>query len=419
MKQAYIIFLFMLVAWIIPNHSYAQEPGSASDTNTYMRVFIDCEECDMDNLKQDFSSVNYVRDRKLSNVHVQVSSLPNGSGGKQFTFCFFGYQEFEGMNDTLIAHLAPNSTVDEQRDLLNQYIQLGLFRYMIKTPLCKNLNVSCTNVETTQNDTVKDKWNYWVFSIEGSGWMNGQSIVKNYNLYGQTTAKRITTEGKTEFFLGINFNKNVFEIDDTTTIIGKTETRWLEGRHVWSLNEHWSAGIGGSYYSSIFENISHSFSGGPALEYNIYPYSESSTRMIYFTYLFKPIYRKYHETTILFRDEQYLMNQSLSFSTRLIKPWGQLNSTLSFSHMLHDFSINSTSCYLNAQFRLFKGLNLTISGYFARLRNLINIPLVEASEEDILLGRVQLPTNMSYWTNIGLTYTFGSIYNNIVNPRLD
>jgi hypothetical protein len=31
--------------------------------------------------------------------------------------------------------------------------------------------------------------------------------------------------------------------------------------------------------------------------------------------------------------------------------------------------------------------------------------------------RQQLATRYSYFTSFGLTYTFGSIYNNVVNPR--
>ena len=39
--------------------------------------------------------------------------------------------------------------------------------------------------------------------------------------------------------------------------------------------------------------------------------------------------------------------------------------------------------------------------------------------EDILTRQRQLATSFSYFTFVGLSYTFGSIYNTIVNPRLD
>lgn len=37
--------------------------------------------------------------------------------------------------------------------------------------------------------------------------------------------------------------------------------------------------------------------------------------------------------------------------------------------------------------------------------------------EEVLLRRRELETQFSYYSSIGLSYTFGSIYNNVVNPR--
>ncbi len=40
-----------------------------------------------------------------------------------------------------------------------------------------------------------------------------------------------------------------------------------------------------------------------------------------------------------------------------------------------------------------------------------------APPEQILLKKKELETQYSYYSQVGLTYTFGSIYNNVVNPR--
>jgi hypothetical protein len=40
-----------------------------------------------------------------------------------------------------------------------------------------------------------------------------------------------------------------------------------------------------------------------------------------------------------------------------------------------------------------------------------------ATAEEILLRQKQLNTAYELAGNIGITYTFGSIYNNVVNPR--
>ena len=41
----------------------------------------------------------------------------------------------------------------------------------------------------------------------------------------------------------------------------------------------------------------------------------------------------------------------------------------------------------------------------------------EATLEQVLLRRTMLETNYSYYFSFGLSYTFGSIYSNVVNPR--
>jgi len=47
----------------------------------------------------------------------------------------------------------------------------------------------------------------------------------------------------------------------------------------------------------------------------------------------------------------------------------------------------------------------------------LNLRRESPEMEDVLLRRYALETNYNYWTSIGFSYSFGSIFNNIVNPR--
>ena len=58
-------------------------------------------------------------------------------------------------------------------------------------------------------------------------------------------------------------------------------------------------------------------------------------------------------------------------------------------------------------------------GSLSLVRDQISIAKGKASEQEILLQRRQLATSYSYFAGIGLTYTFGSIFNNVVNPRFE
>jgi hypothetical protein len=47
------------------------------------------------------------------------------------------------------------------------------------------------------------------------------------------------------------------------------------------------------------------------------------------------------------------------------------------------------------------------------------LPKAGASEQEVLLRRRQLATSYSYFTFFGISYTFGSKFANIVNPRFE
>ena len=71
----------------------------------------------------------------------------------------------------------------------------------------------------------------------------------------------------------------------------------------------------------------------------------------------------------------------------------------------------------NADVRLFKGFSFNVFGDYSRIRDQINLRKSDVEEEEILLRLRQLATGYSYFVGFGVTYRFGSIYNNVVNPR--
>ena len=69
------------------------------------------------------------------------------------------------------------------------------------------------------------------------------------------------------------------------------------------------------------------------------------------------------------------------------------------------------------QLRLFRGFSLNVNGFYAWVRDQLFLPAGAASTEEILLRQRQLETSFTYFTSIGFSYQFGSIFNNVVNPR--
>ncbi len=64
-------------------------------------------------------------------------------------------------------------------------------------------------------------------------------------------------------------------------------------------------------------------------------------------------------------------------------------------------------------------MQFNLFGSIARIKDQIFLPKEGATDEEILVRRRALGTDYRYFMNVSLSYTFGSIFNNIVNPRFD
>jgi hypothetical protein len=120
-------------------------------------------------------------------------------------------------------------------------------------------------------------------------------------------------------------------------------------------------------------------------------------------------------------EEKFLYHE-LEANLELRQPWGFLDFRLEGFHFLHDFERSRLDLYsvelggfMNV--RLVRGLSLRMGGEISRIRDQVFLAAEETSEEEILLRSRRLPTSYDFEVSIGLNYTFGSIYNNIVNPR--
>jgi hypothetical protein len=96
-----------------------------------------------------------------------------------------------------------------------------------------------------------------------------------------------------------------------------------------------------------------------------------------------------------------------------------VSGSIEGANYLDDFSKRRLVLFQQVSARLFKGFSFNMYGGLSLLRDQIYLSKGGATDQEILLQRRQLSTSYSYFTGIGLTYTFGSIFNNVVNPRFD
>jgi hypothetical protein len=155
----------------------------------------------------------------------------------------------------------------------------------------------------------------------------------------------------------------------------------------------------------------------PSLEYNIFPYAMSTHRQLRFLYGVGSSFRMYSDTTIYDQVEELLWQQSLQVAYEVREKWGSINVSLEGSNYFHDLSKNRIQLSGFISIRVLKGLSVRLRGRVARINDQLSLVRGEASEAEILLQLQELATSYNVGGEVGVTYTFGSIYNNIVNPR--
>jgi hypothetical protein len=128
---------------------------------------------------------------------------------------------------------------------------------------------------------------------------------------------------------------------------------------------------------------------------------------------------RYRDTTIFNRVAETRLNEALNVSLSVKQPWGSTGIAVEVSNYLHDFRKNRVTVFGNGEFRLYKGLSLNLFGSVGLIHDQLFLAREGASEQEVLLRQRQLATSYNYFTFFGLSYTFGSKFANIVNPRFE
>ncbi|MFQ6039152.1 MAG: hypothetical protein ACE5LV_11115, partial [Candidatus Aminicenantales bacterium] len=241
------------------------------------RVFIDCRRCDRDFFREEITFVNYVRDRQEADIHVLITEQTTGSGGHEYTMAFIGLKDFSGIDNTLKYVSGPTDTWDETRKGMAEVLKKGLFPYIIKTPIAEYCSVLFR--QKLKPTAVKDPWNFWVFSISLDSRLSGEEQRSSISLDANVSANRVTPEWKIRFGLSADYDERRYKYEDETIISTQTEKNF-SGLVVKSLGEHWAVGGWVEANASTYSNLKSFYTIAPAIEYNFFPYSESTRRQL-------------------------------------------------------------------------------------------------------------------------------------------
>jgi len=410
--------VFYLILFSLTNLLAGDTTNSKSNKISDLRkdapkIFIDCNDCDLDYIKTNIGFVNYVIDTKEAEVYILITEQNTGSGGQVFTLEFTGQKSFKGIIDKLTCITNQDDTSDKIREKLVKTLKLGLIPYINKTPLAEMITISFE--KELKPIIKKDKWNNWIFNIYINSFFNGETSYKSNYLNLSLSAERVTEKNKIEIYARTSSNKSEFDLGEDGIITSKNTNHSFRTNYIHGINKHWSIGSFLRTYSSTYNNKNLAIRPSIGIEYNIFPYSESTKKQFRFQYQIGIEKVKYEVTTIYDKDKESLFFQELSTALELKQKWGTVNMSVSGFNYFHDFSKYSINIHSRVSWRIVKGLSVNVRGGYSIIHDQLYLPKGDLTPEEILLRVSALATSYDYWGSIGFQITFGSIYN--VNPR--
>ena len=403
-------------------------PAAAQDASRLV-TFVDCQGyvpgCDEDFFQTEIGFAQFVRDPANAAVYVLVVDEDTGGGGDRYTLLFEGRRgAIRGRRDTLVTSTPPGASDDDQRRALLGRLSLGLAGYASRTGLADRISIAYdapASDEGAEEEEQVDPWNSWVFRVNANGFFNGQATSTSGNMFGSFSASRVTEEFKVQIRPRASFNFSSFELSDGTTFRTDNASYGLNAGAVQSLGPHWSAGARVDLSRNTFSNVAGSVEVGPAVEYNIYPYAESTQRQLTLFYTIGAQAIAYQDTTLFFKTREVLGQHQAGVGAEFAQPWGSVDVFSSASQYLAPDRFDKYNLRIggNTNLRLVRGLSLRVGGSYNFVRDQIGLRLDRATDGEILTNQFERATGYSFFANVGLSYSFGSIFNQVVNPRLD
>ncbi len=412
-KSTFLFFIVFAFA------SVKASVSNSSPANKTPNVFLECRWCNDSYIREKITFVNFVRDRHEADIHIFTTRRRTGSGGREYSLIFIGQKNFANIKDTLKYFTHQTDTYETSRKKLIKKLKLGLLRFLYKLPIADNFKITFGGKSILKtNEYLNDKWNYWVFRTSLRVFTSGEKTSQFSNVNASFSASRVTDAWKFFAYFNNEYDENNYDYNDVKIKNIKRSQRFYSAL-IKSVSAHWSLGGWLSGKSSTYNNIDFSIAPGIGVEYNYFPYSESNSRQLIFQFKVFGKYNNYADTTIFNKVEEFLAQQKLVLGIGIIKEWGRVNGSLVLSSYLHDLKKNSAKINLSFNLKLFEGLSLDLSGQFKAIHDQIELPLENASLEEVLLQRKELATQFSYYASVGFSYAFGSIYNNVVNTRFN
>lgn len=387
-----------------------------------LRVYLECAACDLEAFRSAVDFVSFVQERDRADVEVAGDAEMQPDGSRTWTFVVTGKQRFAGQVRTVSVVTQPSQGAADVLAAVARVLKLGLTEFAAATSIGPELRVSHRPPNAQVKTVVaRDPWNYWVFRVGASGFRNGEETSAFGNFSGSASANRVTDNWKWKINVNRGVSSNRFDVEsdegEPLQFTSRTSSWNTSGLIVKSLGPHWSAAVSTDVNHSSYSNEDLTSSVGPGVEYDVFPYAESSKRSVTIQYSVFTSHYRYAEETIFGKIDELTMRQQLSASMGFQQKWGSASASCTFSQQLDHLEREHVSFFGGFNVRIIKGLTVNGSASFSRIRDQFTLPKGDASEEDVLLRLRQLETGHRFSMSVGVSFSFGSLSNATVNPR--
>jgi|GEM_PF-1285064 len=427
MKISYIIILISLLGISLQGLPQDNEIPTPGGRDALLRIYIDCPDCDLDHIRNNFREVNYVTEPYDADVHIRITEQKTASGGSLYNIYLKGKGRFESDNYNFSFTVPGLSTWAEVRDDMLENIKLSLVPYLMKTPSREKMMLFIIQDSTCFQET--DKWKNWMFTLSGDGSYSKQEMASMMNIMGSAYISKITTKIKLESVTSLLLNHSKYNLYDGDTLLLSIDYKQNSihnyTQFVKSLGEHWGIGGIGGFLKSDYSNLDYQFQAGPVLEYNVFRYSEADNKRLLFNYRILYQYAAYNQMTIYNKMNDQLYKQELRIRFCYLDDWGSFNATAWGRSYLNRRSFFSTGMNMSINLGPFrnskalKGFSFYISGGAAYIKDQISLTNTIDDEGYWLPNQYELKSDFNFNGSIGISYTFGSTSNNAVNIRFD
>ena len=394
------------------------EGVSAQDGSARIKVFLDCNDCFGDYIREEVDMVEYVRDPAEADVHIIVSRSDTGSGGIERAVALIGLGRFKGLDFKSRALSQSGDTEDTQRQRLAMAITIGLLNYLSSDGIQGGLTIEVEQTaQAAQASPATDPWNFWVMSLQGSVAASGEESGRQFDLEAQSG--RRSDHGRVEDHHGLRnrIQPRGLRPRRRRTAARRAHTNATSTRSSSAASP--ITGRSGAAQHRFVDVRQHRLPNvrRPGDRIQLLSVSQYTRRQLRIGYFIGPYNARYREETLFFTTSDTMAQQEASITLDQREQWGTLQAELEYSTFLPDASLYRIQLNGDINVRLARGLSLSIEGSASRLRDQISIPRRGVTDEEVLLRLRRLRSGYDYAVQIGLTYTFGSIFNTIVNPR--